>query len=393
MKNIIIIGARGYEKKYGGWETFVTNLINNYNDKNTKFYVPELTHSKHNDNVEIRNGVICPQIYVPKHGSMTMMTFAFLATLYCKRMIKKEKLQNCVMYILGYRVGPLFTLIHKKLNKMGVKIVINPDGIEWKRAKWNFLIKQYLKFSERTMINASDYVVCDSKNIEKYVKESFPKKKDKTTFIAYGAYQNDIKDIDKKTKVFMDKHNIKKREYYIIVGRFVPENNYELIIKEYMKSSTTKDLVIVSNVEKNKFYDKLKDKTGFDKDKRIKFVGPVYDQEILRRLRKNAKAYIHGHSAGGTNPSLLEALSITDVNILYNAPYNEEVGEDACVYFSNEEGSLTKAIEKVEKFKSRDQEAYGEKAKNRIKEEYTWEIVVNKYKKLFKKLLDEKREK
>ena len=387
MKNIIIIGARGYEKNYGGWETFVTNLVNNYNDKDTKFYVPELTHNKKNKNVEIRNGIICPQIYVPKQGSMTMMTFAFLATLYFKKLIKKEKMKNVIMYMLGYRVGPLFTLIRRSLKKMGVTIIINPDGIEWKRAKWNFLIKQYLKFSEKTMINASDYVVCDSKNIEKYVKEKYPKKEGKTTFIAYGAYLKDIKDIDKKTKEFMDKHKIVKREYYLIVGRFVPENNYELVIKEYMKSSTTKDLVIVSNVEKNKFYNKLKEKTGFDKDKRIKFVGPVYDKEILVRLRKNAKGYIHGHSAGGTNPSLLEALSITDVNILYNAPYNMEVGEDACIYFSNEEGSLTKALEAIEKFKIKDQNEYGLKAKNRIKEAYTWEIVVNKYKKLFNKFL------
>ena len=392
MKNIIIIGARGYEKEYGGWETFVTNLINNYNDKNTIFYVPELTHKKRNNNVEVRNGVTCPQIYVPKQGSMTMMTFAFKATLYFMKYIKKEKLENVVMYTLGYRVGPLFTLIHRKLTSWGVKIVINPDGIEWQRAKWNFLVKSYLKFSEKTMINASDYVVCDSKNIEKYVKDKYKKKENKTTFIAYGAYLKDVKDIDKKTKAFMDMHDIKKREYYLIVGRFVPENNYELIIREYMKSSTKKDLVIVSNVEQNKFYEKLKLTTGFDKDSRIKFVGPVYDQEILVRLRKNAKAYIHGHSAGGTNPSLLEALSITDVNILYDACYNKEVGEDAAIYFSNEEGSLCKQIEIIEKFKSKEQNEYGEKAKNRIKEEYTWEIVVKKYKKLFDKLLKNKNE-
>ena len=390
MKNIIIIGARGYESKYGGWETFVTNLVNNYNDKDTKFYIPELNHDRKNKNVEIRNGVICPQIYVPKQGSMTMMTFAFLATLYFKKKIKKEKMENVIIYMLGYRVGPLFTLIRRSLKKMGVVIIHNPDGIEWQRAKWNFLIKQYLKFSERTMINASDYIVCDSKNIEKYIKERYPKKADKTTFIAYGAYLNDIKDIDKKTKAFMDKNKIEKREYYLIVGRFVPENNYELVIREYMKSSTKKDLVIVSNVEQNKFYTKLKEKTGFDNDKRIKFVGPVYDKDILVRLRKNAKGYIHGHSAGGTNPSLLEALSITDVNILYNAPYNMEVGEDACIYFSNEEGSLTKALETIEKFKIKDQNEYGIKAKNRIKEAYTWEIVVNKYKKLFSKLLKNK---
>ena len=386
MKNIIIIGSRGYEKEYGGWETFVTNLINNYDDKDTKFYVAELTHEK-NKGIEERNGVICPQIYVPKQGSITMFNFAIKATLFFKKYIKENKLDNVVMYILGYRVGPLFSLIHRKLNKMGVKIVINPDGIEWKREKWNFLIKQYLKLSERTMIKSSNYVVCDSKNIEKFINERYKKYNKPSSFIAYGAYLKDIKDIDDKTISFMKEHNITKRNYYLIVGRFVPENNYELIIREFMKSNTEKDLVIVSNVSKNKFYDKLLQKTKFNLDKRIKFVGPVYDQDILVRLRKNAKAYIHGHSAGGTNPSLLEALSITDVNLLYDAPYNMEVGGKAALYFSKEEGSLEKQIETIEKFKTKEQNEYSKKAKNRIKEEYTWEIVVKKYKKLFSKLL------
>lgn len=386
-KNIIIIGARGYEKEYGGWETFVTNLINNYNDKNTTFYVPELNHNKKNSGTEIRNGVICPQIYTPRQGFVTMFTFTFKAVLYFKKFIKKEKLENVVMYVVGCKVGPLFTLIHKKLTKMGVKIVINPDGLEWKRDKWAWWIKQCFKISERTMIKASDYVVCDSKNIEKYVQEKYKKYDTPTTFIAYGSYINDVKDIDKKTKVYMEKYGIKLHEYYLIVGRFVPENNYELIIKEFMKTDTKKDLVIVCNVEENKFYKKLLKTTEFNKDKRIKFVGSVYDQDVLRRLRKNASAYIHGHSAGGTNPSLLEALSITDVNILYNACYNEEVGEDSCLYFSNEENSLVNVIDKVEKFKSKDRNYYGEKARKRIEDEYTWDIVVKKYKKFFDKVL------
>ena len=387
MKNIIIIGSRGYESEYGGWETFVTNLINNYNDENTRFYVPELTHKKES-NIEIRNGVICKKIYVPKQGFVTMFTFVIKAVLYYKKMLKKEKLDNVIMYVLGCRVGPLFSLIHKKLNKMGVKIIINPDGLEWTREKWSWWIKKCFKISERTMIKSSNHVVCDSKAIENYVKEKYAKYDKNTSFIAYGAYLNDIKNIDIKTKEFMDKFDIKPRDYYLIVGRFVPENNYELIINEYMKTSTSRDLVIVTNYEKNKFYNKLLEKTNFDKDKRIKFVGPVYDDEILRRLRKNAKGYIHGHSAGGTNPSLLEALSITDVNILYDAVYNVEVGGEGALYFSNEENSLKNTIEKVEKFKSNDFTSYSNLAKKRIADEYTWEIVVKKYKKLFNKLLD-----
>lgn len=386
MKNVIIIGSRGYESNYGGWETFVTELINNYDDKNTKFYVPELTNNKETK-TEVRNGVVCKQIYVPKQGFVTMFTFVIKAVLYYKKMIKEEKMENVIMYILGCRVGPLFSVIHKELNKMGVQIMINPDGLEWKREKWSWWIKKCFKISERTMIKSSNYVVCDSKAIEDYVKIKYKEFNTPTTFIPYGAYLNDVKDLDKKTKNFMKKYDIKTREYYLIVGRFVPENNYELMIKEFMKSKTSKDLVIVSNVEKNKFYDRLLKTTNFDKDKRIKFVGAIYDDEILRRLRKNATAYIHGHSAGGTNPSLLEALSITDVNILFDAVYNVEVGEEAALYFSKEENSLVKVIEKVEKFKSKERNKYGELAKKRIIDDYTWKIIVDRYKDLFDKVL------
>lgn len=388
MKNIIIIGARGYEKKYGGWETFVTNLINNYNDKDTKFYVPELTHDKNKKNkIETRNGVICPQIYTPKQGSFTMLTFAIKATIYFYKYIKKNKLDNTILYTLGYRVGPLFKILKNKFKKLNVKILINPDGIEWKREKWNKLVKLYLKHSEKTMINSSDYVICDSKNIQKYIDDKYNKP---TTFIPYGAYIKDIKDIDKKTKDIMDKYNIKKREYYLVVARFVPENNLETIIKEYMKTNIKKDLIIISNIEKNKFYNKLIKETNFNKDKRIKLIGPIYDQDILIRFRKNAKGYIHGHSAGGTNPSLLEALSLTDINILYDVCYNKEVGSDACFYFNKEDNNLKNILEKVDKLKTKEINIYSNKAKNIIKNNYTWEIIIKKYKKIFNKILNEK---
>ena len=241
------------------------------------------------------------------------------------------------------------------------------------------------------MIKSSDYVVCDSKAIEKYVKQKYKKYDKKTTFIAYGSYIDDIKDINKETNDVMQKYDIKPREYYLFVGRFEPENNIELIIKEFMNTDIDKDLVIVTNFKKNKFYNKLLKNTNFDKDKRIKIIGPIYDQDILRRIRKNAKAYIHGHSAGGTNPSLLEAMSITDVNILYNAVYNMEVGDDAALYFSNQEGSLVNQIEYVEKLKTKTLNEFGEKAKERIRKEYTWDIVVKKYKKLFDKVLKKKK--
>jgi len=385
MKNIIIIGSRGYKSSYGGWETFVTNLIDNYHDKDTRFYVPEITNDK-NAKVHTINNTVCEPIYTKECGSMTMMIFVFKAVLYYIKKIKKDKMKNVIMYILGCRVGPLFTLIHKKLNKMGVKIIINPDGLEWKREKWNKLIKMYFKLSERTMIKSSNYVVCDSMAIQKYVDSKYKKN---TKFIAYGSYlKEDSKEMNKVNK-FMKDNNIIDKNYYLFVGRFVPENNIELIIKEFMKTDLDKDLVIVSNISKNKFYNSLIEKTNFPNDSRIKFVGSVYDSSILEVLRKKAIAYIHGHSAGGTNPSLLEALSLTDVNILYDVPYNREVGSDATLYFNKENNSLKEKLLEVANYSDSKVKEMGIKAKKRIKDNYTWEIIVTKYKNMFDEIIKE----
>ena len=390
MKNIIVIGSRGYKFEYGGWETFVTNLIDNYKDLDTCFYVPELSFVKDKKDY-IDNNVKIHPIYISQKGNAKMLIFAVKAVLYYKKYIKENNLNNVIMYILGCRVGPLFTLIHKKLQKMGVKIIINPDGLEWKREKWNYLIKQYFKLSEKTMIKSSDYVVCDSKAILGYVNKKYQKYNVDSTYIAYGAYLDNDNKLKDKTINFYKKYAIKPNNYYLFVGRFVPENNIEYIIKEFKKTKINKDLVIVSNVEKNKFYNELIKRTNFLTDKRIKFVGSLYDDSILRQVRKNAIAYIHGHSAGGTNPSLLEALSTTNINILYDVIYNREVGEKNVLYFNKENNSLKEVLETVENFNEYDKEQFGLKAKERIKTAYTWDLISLKYQNLFKRILDEKK--
>lgn len=233
------------------------------------------------------------------------------------------------------------------------------------------------------MVKHSDGVVCDSKAIKNYIDEKYKKFNKDTYFIAYGANLNQDVIKTKLVQEYFEKYNICEKEYYLIVGRFVAENNYELIIKEFMASDTKKDLVIVSNVEENNFYKYLLEKTHFDQDKRIKFIGSIYDKETLIYIRKNAYAYIHGHSVGGTNPSLLEALAITDLNILYNAVYNIEVGEMATLYFSRFDGDLARIIKKADSLTKKEIDNYGKLAKKRIKDEYTWDIVVSKYKDIF----------
>ncbi len=384
MKNIIIIGARGYKANYGGWETFVTNLIQNYQDQNVQFHVPELTKKKQEKNQIIeKDKVSCLQIYSPNMGFATMFIYAIKALFKINKYIKKQKLENVTIYILGCRMGPLYPFLVHPLRKRKIPIYLNPDGLEWKREKWSWWIKQCFKISERFMVKYSNGIICDSRAIKDYVDTKYEKYKKKTYFIAYGAYLQKKVLKNKHVEELFKKFKIQENNYYLIVGRFVPENNYELIIEEFMKSNTNRDLVIVSNVEENKFYHDLKVKTNFLKDKRIKFIGSVYEKESIIYLRQNAYAYIHGHSAGGTNPSLLEALANTKINILYNAIYNVEVGKLSSLYFSKKENDLKRIIEMADQFDEKTIKKYEKMAKDRIKSEYTWNYIVEQYKKIW----------
>ena len=271
------------------------------------------------------------------------------------------------------------------MKKLGVTLFVNPDGHEWKRGKWNAAIRQYWKVSERLMVKHADLLVCDSVNIEKYIKEDYKQYNPKTTFIAYGAdiEKSILDDNDEKLINWYKEKGVSAKEYYLVVGRFVPENNYETMITEFMKSRTKKDFVLITNVEQNKFYEKLRERTGFDKDSRIKFVGTVYDEELLKKIRENAYGYLHGHEVGGTNPSLLEALATTDLNILLDVGFNREVGKDGAIYFTKNKNNLAKVIDKCDIYKKVEIDIYGKKAKEIINKYYKWSKIIKDYENLF----------
>ena len=164
------------------------------------------------------------------------------------------------------------------------------------------------------MVKYSDLAICDSVNIEKYIHACYDGKgikgrNPKTTFIAYGAdlTLSKLTDDDEKLVNWYKEKGLTKKNYYLVVGRFVPENSFEVMIREFMKSHSKKDFALITNVN-DKFLNELEEKLHFKRDKRIKFVGTVYDQELLKKIRENAFAYFHGHTVGGTNPSLIEAL-------------------------------------------------------------------------------------
>lgn len=385
MVNVFIIGSKGIPARYGGFETFVEKLTEYRKDENIKYHVACL--SDNTDEFE-HNGARCFNVKVKDIGSAKAVLYDLEAFKYCLRYIEENKLTNCLIYILACRIGPFMAYYKSKAEKLGVKVYVNPDGHEWKRSKWNAAIKRYWKLSEKLMVKHSDLLICDSKGIEAYIHDNYKKYNPKTTFIAYGAEVKgtSLKDDDEKVVNWYKKFDIKYNNYYLIVGRFVPENNYETMIKEFMASSTEKDLVIITNVEENKFYKDLLEKTRFNEGKRIKFVGTVYDQELLKKIRENAYGYLHGHEVGGTNPSLLEALSSTNLNLLVDVNFNREVGKSAALYWTKDQGNLAEIIAKAEEMSEEEIAHMGERAKKRIEDEYSWDYIVNRYEEVFNKL-------
>lgn len=383
MKHIFIVGAKNCGA-YGGYETFLDKLTEYHqNNKNIKYHIA--WKGEESREFEYHNAH-CFQIKVPDIGPAQAIYYDVQALRYCVKYIKNNKIKNPIVYILACRIGPFAKHFKKLIHKLGGKLYVNPDGHEWMRAKWSAPVRKYWKYSEQMMVKNCDLLVCDSKNIEKYIKESYRKYNPNTAFIAYGAEtrKSKLSDNEKTLLDWYSSKNLKPKSYYLVVGRFVPENNYEIMIREFMMSKSERDFALITNVSE-KFLAELKEKTGFDRDKRIKFVGTVYDQELLKKIRENAYGYFHGHEVGGTNPSLLEALGSTDVNLLLDVGFNREVAENSALYWTKDSGSLANLINRADTMNNSEIAELSQKAKQRINNEYSWQYICNKYEELFLK--------
>ncbi|MBZ6014024.1 DUF1972 domain-containing protein [Leuconostoc gelidum subsp. gelidum] len=390
MQHVYIIGSKGIPARYGGYETFVEKLTDGQQSSDIKYHIASRRDntelSKNNDTFEY-NGAEVFSIDVPNIGPAQAIAYDIKALKWAIQNAKEIKAKTPIFYILAARMGPFIGKYVKQIHALNGTYLINPDGHEWKRAKWPLPVRKYWKISERGMIKHADLVVCDNRKIEEYIQDEYGVFKPDTTFIAYGTdtTPSSLNKNDSTVENWFREKNIQENNYYLIVGRFVPENNYETMIREFMNSDSKKDLVIITNVEKNNFYQKLLQSTGFDKDERIKFVGTVYDQPLLRYIRENAFAYIHGHEVGGTNPSLLESLSSTQLNLLVDVGFNRDVAHDAAIYWTKEEGQLTSGINKADRYSVKQLMENEQKAKEIIFNEYTWQKIIDLYERQFLK--------
>ena len=382
VQHVFIVGSKGIPGNYGGYETFVDKLTEYHqNNPNLKYHVA--CKAKDTKTFEYHNAD-CFDVKVPSIGPAQAIYYDVAALNQCVRYIKRHNIQHPIVYILACRIGPFAAHFQRVIHKLGGKLYINPDGHEWMRAKWSAPVRKYWKISEQLMTKHCDLLICDSKNIEDYIHDEYGKYNPKTTFISYGAEtrKSKLADDDPKLIAWYKEKGLSPKSYYLVVGRFVPENNYETMIREFMKSHSKRDFALITNVS-DKFLEELKEKTHFDQDSRIKFVGTVYDKELLMKIRENAYGYFHGHEVGGTNPSLLEALGSTDLNLLLDVGFNREVAEDSALYWTKQSGNLASLIDWADGMNADEISELGKKASLRIVEAFSWQHIADEYESRF----------
>lgn len=389
--NVFIIGLRGYTKNYGGWETFAHGLLNNWQDENIHFFAFEKANSVDDEEILEVNNVTCIRVFEPRTGSSAMMFYDKKCTDVSLEYIQKKSVKNPILFYLGLRIGPYCFLKKKQFKKLGIKVMENPAGAEWRRTKWNKLVQAYAFISAILMAKSVDCLVCDNEGIRALYNKLLIGKKPNMEYVAYGVDEvprvNDS--VPQKIKEYFDEWNIEKNNYYLILGRYIPENNYEMMIKGFMKSNSSKKLLIITNykTEIQKFHKHIIKSTNYPEDDRVIMAGTLYNKEILHYVRQYAAGYIHGHSVGGTNPGLLEAMAETNVNMLYDVDFNRYVGEGTALYFKNE-NELCNLIEFVDSLSLNNAEKFGERARKRMKECYSWQHIVDEYRRIIKALVE-----
>ena len=363
--NISIIGVKGYPYVYGGYETFVREISERLCDKyNITIYCHKSLFSNRPTNINGINLAYTPTIETkilsqPIHSFFSIVHACFSKT--------------DLILVVNSANGP-FGIIPKLFK---IPTVINVDGLEWLRPKWKGLGSVYYKFASRMATFFYDQIINDSDEMRKVYLELF--KRD-SKVIAYGA------NIRKsKSPELIKKWNLKQREYYLVIGRLIPDNNADLIIKGFLKSNSKRKLVIVGDVPyKDSYASEIKKMT----DKRIIFTSYVKDQNILAELYHNCYVYIHGHEFGGTNPTMIKAMAYGCAILALDTVFNQEMLQNGKfgIFFKKEILSITTMVRHCEK-ENIVINKLRKKSVNGIVEKYNWDYVSGQYSEVFKSLI------
>lgn len=313
---IAILGTRGIPNYHGGFEQFAEffSVFLQQKGIDVSVYCSSLHPFKENKFKEV-NRIVC-QDFEDKIGAAGQFLYDFNC------IMDSRKRNFDIILQLGYTSSSIWSFLFPK----NTIIITNMDGLEWKRTKYNSTVQRFLKFAEKLAVKHSDYLISDSIGIQEFIKDKYKKE---SQYIAYGATLFETPDFEKIKSIVEKPH-----AYDLLIARMEPENNVETIIKGHLKKQSFRKLVLVGNQEGTNFGKYLYQK--YSSNDSIVFLGSIYDMTILDNLRYYSNLYFHGHSVGGTNPSLLEAMASNCCIVAHDNIFNKSILNQDAFYFKDE---------------------------------------------------------
>lgn len=360
MKKVAIIGTVGLPAKYGGFETLVEQLVKHNKSEDLQYSV-YCSKKSYDQELWVYHGAKTEYVNLNANG---LQSIPYDIISLCKAAKKSDVV--LILGVSGCAFLPIFRIFSKK------KLIINIDGLEHRREKWNKWIRKFLKYSEALAVRYADIIISDNKAIADYVEQEY---KRSSELIAYGGDHAFQKMSTEDSAYTLAKYGLKTNQYALAICRIEPENNVLMILDAFANLPSEK-LVFIGNWTKSSFGMEMMEK--YSKFNNINILPAIYDNRQLNVLRSNCSVYLHGHSAGGTNPSLVEAMFFSKPIFAYDCIYNRETTENKASYFtsSNNLISLLESLNSDVSYNGKDLE---EIAKKR----YTWEKIAAQYEKLY----------
>ena len=355
--NVAVIGTVGVPANYGGFETLVEQLIDNRKDPDIRYTV-YCSGPHYADRLDTYKGANLR--YIPlKANGMQSIPYDILSMIRAAR----EADILLVLGVSGCVFLPLLRLFCKK------RIVVNIDGLEHRREKWKPYIKKFLKYSEKCAVRNADTVIADNQGIADYVKEEYGME---AVMIPYGGDQAETSVDPKRRDEILAEKKLAPKDYSLALCRIEPENNVRMILEAFSRRPDEK-LIFVGNWNNSAYGQELR--REFAKFPNIRMEDAIYDLNVVNTLRSNCKYYLHGHSAGGTNPSLVEAMFFGVPLLAYDVVYNRHSTEDSAIFFSDAD-SLSKLIGTITPEQA---ESCGAAMREIADRRYRWSQIAGEY--------------
>jgi glycosyltransferase involved in cell wall biosynthesis len=368
-----IFGARGVPARWGGWDTIVTELgprLVEAGHEVTLFAMPRYTGAEVGRDFGGMRVVRLPTRY----GKFTeTLLHELLSSLYALSQPRQD-----VYYVLGCRTVWAY-LPHRLLRR---RVVFNTDGLDWKRRKWGRFARTYLQANYWLARHIASHLVSDSKELQRLYEDEWGAH---SAFLTNGGHVHEVRD-EARHREILARHGVEPGGYYLQVCRIEPENNPDIVVREFVSSDAEAPLLVVGGANYDSDYLATLRATS---DPRVRFLGPVYEPDDIEALFLGARAYIHGHEVGGTNPSLVTAMGCGQLVLANAVPFNREVLAGNGLLWTKEPGSLRACIEEVEIDGDHLRAEAAVACRERIRRYYAWDKCARDHDRYFRWLAGE----